>query len=94
MTTETDLRYALQACVNLEQEFQQRGDHDSVVHFQLRQRQVRNELSKICRGIGLRQGTASRCRSTAPQVADSALLTVCSPSAETSPSAGIFGGAL
>lgn len=93
-TTETDLRYALQACRSLEQTFQQRGDRESVIHFQKRQREIQNQLSQICRGAGLRQGMASRCRSTAPQVAGSALLSVCSPERVNVPiGRGFSGGA-
>jgi len=52
-------------------------------------------ISKICRGLGFRQGTVARCWSTASSpVASSALLTVCLPSADTSPSAALFSTAI
>ena len=93
---ETNLRYSLQACANLEREFIVRGDRDSVAHFQLRQRQVQKQLCKICRGHEERQGMAQRCRPTAaPPIADSAILSVCGPErVNVSIGARIYGGAL
>ena len=41
-----NLKYALQACVNLEAEFAARGDKESVAHFRRRQREITRQLSK------------------------------------------------